>query len=258
MSSTVTSSPCSRTRRRTNVEPMKPAPPQTSSFIAPRPRHARHVVAQPLAPVREPRNRSPRSLRSTLYARPRRRPPELSGAARPDLASATPAGRRSRARTRTTSTAGAGDVHDAGRGALASVAIASASARCAVNVGQPTWSSTTVSSSRSAARRSIVAGKHGPPRAEQPRGADDRVAPGAAPRDRELARELRGAVDRQRARRVRFEVWRALGAVEHVVAGDVDRSTRPRPRGRGATLSGAGAVDRVRAARSLSAPSTLV
>ena len=36
-------------------------------------------------------------------------------------------------------------------------------ARWPVKVGQPTWSSTTVSESRSAASRSIVAGKHGPP-----------------------------------------------------------------------------------------------
>src|SRR5438067_7828019 len=38
----------------------------------------------------------------------------------------------------------------------------SAPARCPVNVGQPTWSSTTLSSSRSRASRMIVAGKHGP------------------------------------------------------------------------------------------------
>ena len=39
----------------------------------------------------------------------------------------------------------------------------SADARWPVNVGQPTWSSTTLSSSRSAATRSIVFGKQGPP-----------------------------------------------------------------------------------------------
>ena len=35
--------------------------------------------------------------------------------------------------------------------------------RCSVNVGQPIWSATTWSSSRSEASRRIVAGKHGPP-----------------------------------------------------------------------------------------------
>ena len=60
LSSTVTSSPCTRTRSRTNVDPMNPAPPQTSSFIAGSPPGSRPCTrpghaASPAGPARRVR-----------------------------------------------------------------------------------------------------------------------------------------------------------------------------------------------------------
>src|SRR5262249_21749842 len=56
---------------------------------------------------------------------------------------------------------------------------------------------------------------------EQPRRADDEVL-WVRRGDRGLARELRAAVRGQRTDLVRLDVWRALGAVEDVVARGVD------------------------------------
>ena len=56
---------------------------------------------------------------------------------------------------------------------------------------------------------------------EQPRGADDEVA-FVGGRGRVLAGELGPAVGGERRRLVGLDVWLALGAVEDVVAGDVD------------------------------------
>ena len=119
----------------------------------------------------------------------------------------------------------------------------SAAARWPVNVGQPTWSSTTVSASRSSASRSIVATKLPPWR---PNSHDVRTIawePGAASRDGELARELRAAVGAERAGGRRLAVRLARGAVEHVVGRDLDDERARRAR-RGGDVAGAGAVDR--------------
>ena len=97
---------------------------------------------------------------------------------------------------------GAGHVDDALR-AIAAASATSASARWPVNVGQPTWSSTTLSSSRSPARRRIVAGKQGP---SAPNSHDVRTivcASGRAARHRALAGELRAPVRRERGGRRR-------------------------------------------------------
>ena len=62
-------------------------------------------------------------------------------------------------------------------------------------------------------------------------------------RGRLLAGQLGAAVGRERRRLVALDVGRALGAVEDVVAGDVDDAGADLGGGRG-DVAGAGAVDR--------------
>ena len=114
-------------------------------------------------------------------------------------------------------------------GSLASAT--SAGARCPVNVGHPTWSSTTVELIAFGGEPQDRGRKAGSGGAEQPRRAHDRVTVGSRLGDRALARELRAAVRRRRPDRVGLDVRAALGAVEHVVAGDVDRPRPLRPGG---------------------------
>ena len=90
-----------------------------------------------------------------------------------------------------------------------------AAARCPTKVGQPRWSSTTATSSRSAPSRSMVRTKLCPVGAEEPRAPHDpRSFPGCG-----LAVELRPAVGGQRARAVGLDVRRSFAAVEDVVGG---------------------------------------
>ena len=128
-------------------------------------------------------------------------------------------------------------------GVCAVASATSAGARCPVKVGQPTWSSTTVSVSRSAAslqhrRREARAGV-----AEQPGAADDRVAVGRGQRDRPLAQQLGRAVDRARTGRVGLDVRARSWSRRRR-----SRSRRGRPRRRprrrpAASKPGAGRVD---------------
>ena len=92
--------------------------------------------------------------------------------------------------------------------------------------GEPRWSSTTATSSRSAPSRSIVRTKLCAGRAEEPRGADD---PRLLAR-RRLAVQLRAPVGAERRRRVRLDVRLALRPVEDVVGrpGDERRAERRR------------------------------
>ena len=103
-----------------------------------------------------------------------------------------------------------------------------------------------------AARRSIVSTKLGPPIAEQPGGADDEVAL-VGGRRRLLPGELGAAVGRERRGLVGLDVGRALGAVEDVVAGDVDDAGADRGGG-GGDVAGAVAVDRHRGLLGLLGP----
>ena len=177
-----------RSRTRTKFEPMKPAPPQTSSLIADRDRRER-----------EERRRGPPARAAAARRRARRR-----ARSRPAAAPGARAQRWSSAVTRT-STPGRGEdrlrelvaravrrrrPRGRCRRAAAAASSSSFSARCPVKVGQPTWSVTTATSSRPAAasaqhRRDEVAAA----RAEQPRGAHDRV-PRRGGEHRALAGEL--------------------------------------------------------------------
>ena len=67
---------------------------------------------------------------------------------------------------------------------------------------------------------------------EEPGGADDEVAL-VGGRGRLLAGELGAAVGGERRRLVGLDVWRALGAVEDVVAGDIDDAGASSCGGRG-------------------------
>ena len=156
---------------------------------------------------------------------------------------------RSRRRTRTTSS-GPRRRRAARPAGASSHSSTSAAARWPVKVGQPTWSSTTLSSSRSAASLRIVGGEARAARTEQPGRADDRVRAGRGFGDRPLARELRAAVGRRRVGRIGLDVRVALVPVEHVVARDVDRP-RARRGGRARDVPGAGAVrgERIRLVR---------
>ena len=114
-----------------------------------------------------------------------------------------------------------------------------------MNVGQPTWSVTTATSSRPAGgepqhRRDEVL----PPAAEQPCGADDRVF--ARRREhRHLAGELRPPVRAERPGRIGFDVRSRRGAVEDVVGRDLHQ-LRAGGRGRTGQVAGAGTVHRER------------
>ena len=88
-----------------------------------------------------------------------------------------------------------------------------ASARWPTKVGQPRWSSTTATSSRSAPSRSIVRRKLCP---VDPKSHDVRTTHACVTGGR-LAVELRAAVRRHRVRPVRLHVRRALAPVEDVV-----------------------------------------
>ena len=80
-----------------------------------------------------------------------------------------------------------------------------AAARCPTYVGEPRWSSTTCSSSRSRPSRSIVRTKLCP---VAPNSHDERTIQPS--RTAALARELRSPVDGERARLVGLDVRRAL------------------------------------------------
>ena len=128
----------------------------------------------------------------------------------------------------------------------------SAAARCPVNVGQPTWSSTTFSSSRSAASRRIVAGKHGP---KAPNSHDERTivwVPGASARDLALPGELRAAVRRHRPDRHRTRRTASAWSRRTRSRSRCGSSTRRTPPPAARNVAGAGAVDvqRVRPASS--------
>ena len=79
---------------------------------------------------------------------------------------------------------------------------------------------------------------------EQPRGPHDRVALGRFRRHPALAGQLRAAVRGHRPDHVGFHVRRSLGAVEHVVARDVDRPCAARARS-ARHVAGAGGVHRL-------------
>ena len=170
------------------------------------------------------------------------------GRARPDLAAERPPARRSpRANSNHEHCPPAGDVRRRPAGGSPRRARPARRARWPVNVGQPTWSSTTVSSSRSAASRRIVSGKHGPP---APNSHEERTivcALGRGLGDRALAGELRASVRRTAGPIGSDSTYGSrLRAVEHVVARDVDRPRARAPPPPRATLPGAGAVDRQR------------
>ena len=115
----------------------------------------------------------------------------------------------------------------ASRGAMCRIA----SARSAVEVGQPRWSATKRSSSRSRASRSTVLRRLRPKATVNPRGPQDEVLgmPGA---DRLFSGSLGAAVDAERRDRISLDVGAGLRAVEHVVGRDVDQ----RDAGAGARL----------------------
>ena len=79
-----------------------------------------------------------------------------------------------------------------------------------MNVGQPTWSSTTVSASRSAARRSIVATKLPPWRPNSQAVRTIACPSGAAAATAQLAGELGAAVGAQRGRSAADSVYGSL------------------------------------------------
>ena len=119
----------------------------------------------------------------------------------------------------------------------------SACARCPVNVGQPTWSSTTLSSSRSPREPQHGGDEVAAVRAEQPGGADDRVRAGRRGGDGLLAGELGAAVGalRHRSRPTRCTAS-ARVAVEDVVRRDLDDERAGALRG-GRDVAGGGAVE---------------
>ena len=96
-----------------------------------------------------------------------------------------------------------------------------ASAISAAPVGQPHWSATTWSRSRSRPRRNIVLTKFAPcvPKTQEVRRITWRSSRSRTAR---LAGCLAGPVDAERPDRIVFGVGRRLGAVEHVVGGKVD------------------------------------
>ena len=192
---------------------MKPAPPVTRSRTARRLAvHLGEACAQTVAPVRQ--HGSSHSLAPQHgVRRSRRRTLELGGRDPADTAARAPPPRRSPRRSRPTCS------HPRPRRARAPSAgprrriRRTAAARWPTNVGQPRWSSTTATSSRSAPSRSIVRRKLWPvgPKSHDVR-IDPRVRPGGG-----LAVELRPAVGGRRVRAVRLDVGRALPPVEDVV-----------------------------------------
>src|SRR5579875_301829 len=125
LSSTVTLSPCSRTRPRTKAEPMKPAPPQTSSLIGPPRgqaasaapatssghRHRRQVAIETSAPVRQARWLRPLAAQHG-EGRPSRRPRELTARARLGGTAQARARDDLARELKPRAAAGGGDVHD--------------------------------------------------------------------------------------------------------------------------------------------------
>ena len=131
------------------------------------------------------------------------------------------------------------------------------SARSAVQVGCPTWSSTTVRVSRSAARRSIVATKLPPPRAVEPGRADDPRL-GAQGLDGPLAGGLGAAVGRAGRDGVVDGIRLAGVAVEDVVGRDLHHAGRRRACAARARLAAPTALTAKAPASSVSAASTAV
>ena len=207
LSRTTTSSPAPA-RRRTNCEPMKPAPPVTRTFIGQRV-DGRGTRAAPRASAAA-RERPSRCAARSTPGRGARAPNSAVVMRRTRVASPASSKIASAKSAQVQSPAG-GDVVDAVRQPSSSSV---ASARCPTYVGEPRWSSTTATSSRSAPSRSIVRHEVLRRPAEQPRRAHDpRLLAG-----RRLAVQLRPPVGAERRRRVRLDVRRALRAVEDVVA----------------------------------------
>ena len=224
---------------------MKPAPPQTSSLIAPALRISCLII--PAAPrgTREPV--LPRRQRQHVLAlglerrpgRPRRGPRHLRAASRAAPRSRASAWRKiSRAKPFQDTPAPARWTSPR---TPRSSRPSSAGARCPVQVGQPTWSSTTSTASRSPGEREHRGDEVAPAEAEQPGGPRDGVARRglqhlALARRASRARrrsEGRWGRTRRRGAGVPRVVRRCAG--EHVVGGDVqqrDAAARP-PRARG-------------------------